>query len=85
MTLFDGRENPLQHDRLNLYRITLPHEGDEKQWDVTVDLGVVARKYQLPSFEAEPWLAAPGVGLGESGGHAAEASTWRCRRVLKLL
>ena len=71
MTLFHGRENPLQYDRLNLYRITLPHEGDEKQWEVTVDLGVVARKYQLPSFEEEPWLAAPGVGLGESGGRSA--------------
>ena len=71
VTLFHGHESPLQYDRLKLYRITLPHAADEKRWDVAVDLGVVARKYQLPPFDSEPWLASPGVGLGESGRHAA--------------
>jgi hypothetical protein len=65
ITLFHGREDPLRYERLSLYRISLP-EGEEKaQWEVTVDLGVVARTYQLPAFEPAAWLSSPAIGLGD--------------------
>jgi len=66
VTLFHGRESPLQYDRLSLYCITLPEPAEEKRWGTTLDLGIIARRYQLPVFEPGPWLASPGVGLGES-------------------
>src|SRR5581483_9195594 len=66
VTLFHGRENPLRYERLSLYRLTLPEPSELKRWDVAVDLGVIARQYQLPVVDAEPWLASPRVGLGDS-------------------
>ena len=66
VTLFHGRENPLRYDRLSLYRITLPEPAEEKRWDVGIDLGIVARKYQLPKFEPDRWLSSVAMGLGES-------------------
>jgi hypothetical protein len=67
MTLFNGKENPLRCERLSLYRITLPEPtaGEKDRWKVEVDLGVVARTYTLPDFDAGAWLAAPDKGLGE--------------------
>lgn len=67
VTLFRGRENPLRLERLSLYRITLPDGAGEvkDRWKVDVDLGVVARTYTLPEFDAGAWLAAPDKGLGE--------------------
>ncbi len=67
VTLFHGGENPLRYERLSLYRLTLPEATaeDESRWKVEVDLGVVARRYVLPEFSADAWLAAPGKGLGE--------------------
>jgi hypothetical protein len=66
VTLFHGRESPLQYERLRLYRIRLPEHGEEQRWAVSVDLGVVARIRQLPAFNADTWLLSAGVGLGES-------------------
>ena len=66
VTLFHGHDSPLQYDRLSLYRIRLPEPAEEKRWEVAVDLGLVARRYQLPPFDSESWLSAPGIGLGES-------------------
>jgi hypothetical protein len=66
VTLFHGRENPLRYDRLSLYRIILPEPAEEKRWDVGIDLGVVARKYQLPKFDADRWLSSVAAGFGES-------------------
>jgi hypothetical protein len=67
LTLFHGRENPLRLESLCLYRLTLPEAAAEEEgrWKVDVDLGVVARTYALSDFEPEPWLRAPGAGLGE--------------------
>ena len=67
MTLFQGKGNPIRHERLSLYRITLPEAtGEDKdRWKVGVDLGVVARTYVLPEFNSGDWLAAPDKGLGE--------------------
>jgi hypothetical protein len=63
ITIYHGREDPLRYERLSLYRLTLPKE--EGQWEVGVDLGTVARTYQLPPFEGKRWLSSTGVGLGE--------------------
>jgi hypothetical protein len=67
LTLFHGGENPLRHERLSLYRLTLPQASAEEKgrWAVSVDLGVVARTFALPDFDPETWLAASSVGLGE--------------------
>jgi hypothetical protein len=64
VTLYHGRETPLRRDRLSLFRITLPAGETQGPWEVRTDLGVVARSYQLPAFEAEKWLSSPSAGLG---------------------
>jgi hypothetical protein len=66
VTLFHQSGYPLRKNRLTLYRIALPKNEGGAPWEVTVDLGVVARTYQLPPFEAESWLASPEIGLGEA-------------------
>lgn len=67
LTLFHGRQHPLRLERRSLYRFTLPEANAEEtgRWEVEVDLGVVARTYILPPFDAGAWLAAPARGLGE--------------------
>ncbi|HXP11855.1 MAG TPA: hypothetical protein VN828_25330, partial [Acidobacteriaceae bacterium] len=47
LTLFLGQGNPLRYERLATYRITLPEPvgQEDERWKVTVDLGVVARKW----------------------------------------
>jgi hypothetical protein len=67
VTLFDGREHPLRHERRSLYRFTLPEANAEEsdRWEVAVDLGIVARTFVLPEFDAGAWLTAPHRGLGE--------------------
>jgi hypothetical protein len=66
ITLYQGHQNPLRHDRLNVYRLTLPEAADEeRRWKVQVDLGIVARTYSLSDFEPEAWLSARDAGLGE--------------------
>jgi hypothetical protein len=67
ITLYRGRQNPLRHERLSLYRLTLPEaaEVEDGRWKVEVDLGIVARTYWLGDFEPEAWLSARDAGLGE--------------------
>lgn len=67
ITLFHGAENPLRHDRLSLYRLTLPEASAEEKgrWAVSIDLGVVARTCVLPEFEPGTWLSTSSVGLGD--------------------
>ena len=67
LTLFQGHENPLRYERLSLYRITLPeaNAADAGRWQVSVDLGVVARTFAGRAFEPEAWLAQPRIGLGD--------------------
>lgn len=69
VTLYHGKENPLRYERLSVYRIALPEARAEEQdrWEVTVDLGVVARTRVLPDFDPEAWLGSPGAGLGGFG------------------
>jgi len=65
VTAYHGRENPLRHERLSLYRFTLPKAERKGPWDVGVDLGLVARTFSLPPFESQSWLSSPTIGLGE--------------------
>jgi len=67
LTLFHGRQNPFRYERLYLYRIRLPETSadDLERWNVSVDLGVVARTYFLKDFDAYRWLSASVKGLGE--------------------
>ena len=66
LTLFLGQGNPLRYERLATYRITLPEPAGEEdeRWDITADLGVVARKWFPDRFEPESWLRSPDPGLG---------------------
>jgi hypothetical protein len=63
LTLYHGRENPLRYERLTLYRIRLPKESGD--WEVKVDLGVVARTYSLPRFDSKAWLMSALKSLAE--------------------
>lgn len=65
LTLFHGRENPLRHERLSLYRLTLPEAtaAEAGRWNVSVDLGLVARTFPGREFEPDAWLARPGAGM----------------------
>ena len=66
LTSFHGKASPLRHERLNLYRFTLPDAtADEARWKVSVDLGEVARTYALNKFDPATWLTSPQAGLGE--------------------
>jgi hypothetical protein len=67
LTLFHGKVSPLRHERLSVYRFTLPDTAaeDKDRWKVSVDLGVIARTYAWNQFDATAWLDAPQAGLGE--------------------
>ena len=68
VTLFEGSKNPLQYDRLTLYRITLP-EGehyDSSRWQAAVDLGVISRVVPPTDFAAQQWLSAEAAGFGDA-------------------
>ena len=74
ITLYNGRENPLRYERLQLYRVTLPRSTAQTKddWEASVDLGVVARSYRLPEFAPRRWLSSPEAGLGETAGRPQE-------------
>ncbi len=67
LTLYHGRSHPLRHRPLDAFRVVLSAEDaalpDHVQVDV--DLGILARKYAVPAFEPERWLAAELQGWGE--------------------
>ena len=67
LTLYHGRLHPLQHRRLEAFRVTLPPEeaAQPDQVRASVDLGVIARVYAVPAFEPEAWLGGELVGWGE--------------------
>lgn len=77
ITLYTGPHHPLRHNRLESFRIALPPElkdGSPADTPVTVDLGTLARKYAVPAFDPETWLADEGPGLGEAPDSEAEQS-----------
>ena len=72
ITLYTGTHHPLRHNQLESFRIVLPPElrdASPEDTPVAVDLGTLARKYAVPAFDPDTWLAdeAPGLGEAESG------------------
>ncbi len=72
ITLYSGTHHPLRHNQLESFRIELPAElrdASPEDTPVSVDLGTLARKYAVPAFDPDIWLAdeAPGLGEAESG------------------
>ena len=67
LTAFKGKDNPLRHQRLGVYELSLPavQTDNLERWKLTVDLGVIIRTYTLPVFSPSQWLASPRKGLGE--------------------
>ncbi|MBK9168183.1 MAG: CehA/McbA family metallohydrolase [Bryobacterales bacterium] len=65
ITLYRGREDPLRQDNVALLQFRLPAGESGEDWEMAIDLGVVARTYRLPEFDGDTWLATPVVGLGE--------------------
>jgi hypothetical protein len=78
LTAFYGREHPLRHRRLQSFRVTLPEPTrgstgstpsstapapDATQVPATIDLGVIARRYAIPAFDPDAWLAGTGISL----------------------
>ena len=72
LTLFHGKESPLQYGRLQVYRVGGAAEG----WKASVDLGVVARAYVLGEFDGEAWLHAQDAMLGERRTPRAHAALY---------
>jgi len=69
LTVYNGPASPLRYGVLNVYCISLPPgaPADPHAWNVTVDLGVVARTYVLAAFDADAWLSDRGATLGVHG------------------
>lgn len=76
ITLFTGRHHPLRHKQLESFRIVLPPGQDDPSPEATpvnVDLGTLARKYAVPAFDPDTWLADAAPGLGEADDEAAKS------------
>ena len=60
MTLYHGQEHPLKRKRLESFRITLAANGTAAE-DVAlaVDLGILARRYQVRPFDPAAWTGDP--------------------------
>ena len=65
ITLFHGGEHPLRHRKLMTMRVLLRNAVDPKQVETAIDLGIIARRYSLPSFQPQEWLESELVGWGE--------------------
>jgi len=72
VTLYHGQEHPLQRRRLESFRVTLSSETPPPE-DVAlaVDLGVLARRYQVRPFDPATWTEDP---LAEPSGPANRAA-----------
>jgi hypothetical protein len=69
VTVFDGKEHPLRHEPLETVQIDVGGKSAD-ELSIDVDLGVIARQQDIPSFDGDAWLASTVKGWGES-----EAST----------
>lgn len=73
ITLYHGASHPLQRRRLESLRVALPEPIAVAAVDTSIDLGTIVRRYAVPAFEPEAWLAAQPQGWGEEA--AAPAPT----------
>jgi hypothetical protein len=74
ITLYHGTDHPFRTDGLQTYRFTLPEgqaSGRNIDWEVDVDLGIVAKTYRLPAFDGEKWLASAAAETGERSEYQA--------------
>ncbi len=65
ITVFDGSSNPLRHEPLETIQIDVEGKSID-EIDVDVDLGVIARKQDIQSFDGDVWVKDPVKGWGES-------------------
>lgn len=79
LTLCHLPQHPLRYERLSTYRLTLPDTiaTDFDRWKIEIDLGVIARQYTLPAFDADSWRESVWAGLGESRAAAAPDARFR--------
>jgi len=68
ITLFTGSQHPLRHERLETLALELPAglAADEAISGAKIDLGVIARRYQIQQFDAAKWISEPVKGRGEA-------------------
>ena len=70
MTLYHGQEHPLKRKRLESFRITLAANGTAAEAvALAVDLGILARRYQVRPFDPAAWTDTP---LAEPSGPASD-------------
>ncbi len=77
VTLYHGKEHLLRYQRLQTVRVVLP-DGEAAlpdQIPASIDLGVIARRYAVPAFDPQAWLAAEPKGWGEEAQVAAPTTT----------
>jgi len=65
ITLYLGQQHPLRRHKLETLRIHLPSPGRPQEVPISVDLGTIARRYAVPAFVPERWLAESIAGWGE--------------------
>lgn len=65
ITLYTGKDNPLRHQRLASFRVDLPDPAMVDQIDAKIDLGIISRRYTVPAFDPQAWLAGQLKGWGE--------------------
>ncbi|HET7771052.1 MAG TPA: CehA/McbA family metallohydrolase [Chloroflexota bacterium] len=66
LTCFFGQDHPLRHRRLESFRLTVPRSlaadpSAKDQLPISIDLGIIARRYAIPAFDPESWLAGEGI------------------------
>lgn len=65
ITLYHGKDHPLRYQRLKTLNVTLPEPVAIDDVRISIDLGVIARRYHSFPFDPQKWLQAPSAGLGE--------------------
>ncbi len=68
VTKFNGTAHPLRHERLETVQVDLPRGADRATAGAgaDIDLGVIARRYEVQGFYPDEWLTAPVKGRGEA-------------------
>ncbi len=68
VTKFTGVSHPLRHQRLETVRVDLQRGVDRAAAaaGASIDMGVIARRYEVAGFDPDDWLTAPVKGRGEA-------------------
>lgn len=78
ITKFTGRAHPLRYERLETVQVALPRGVDAGKVaaSASIDLGVIARRYEVQGFDARAWLSAPVQGRGEAPDDPQRSPAW---------